>query len=129
MRNPDFLTLADVVEIHKNQIALYGGEYGIRDIRLLESAIAQPEASFGGEWLHTDLHEMAAAYAFHICMNHPFLDGNKRAALVTALVFLEINNAPLLDPHEKVRTAMLNMASSQLSKKDFALVLRNLPQA
>ena len=129
MRTPDFLTLADVVEIHKNQILLYGGEYGIRDIRLLESALAQPEASFGGEWLHADLHEMAAAYAFHICMNHPFLDGNKRAALVAALVFLEINSAPLLDPKEKLCNAMIKMARGQMSKKDFSSILRELPRA
>ena len=102
MKTPDFLTLADVIEIHKNQILIYGGEYGTRDIRLLESALAQPEASFGGEWLHADLFAMASAYAFHICMNHPFLDGNKRAALVTALTFLELNGVSLLDPKENL---------------------------
>lgn len=128
MKAPDFLTLADVVEIHKDQIILYGGEYGIRDIRLLESALAQPEASFAGEWLHADLYEMSSAYAFHICMNHPFLDGNKRAALASALVFLEINHVSLLDPGEKLRKAMLQMADSQMSKKDFAALLKDLPQ-
>ena len=128
MKIPDFLTLADVVEIHKNQVSLYGGETGTRDIRLLESALAQPEASFAGEWLHADIFEMASACAFHICMNHPFLDGNKRAALVSALAFLELNGISLLDPKEKLREAMLKMAASQMAKKNFATLLKELPK-
>ena len=128
MKIPDFLTLADVIEIHKDQISLYGGEYGTRDMRLLESALAQPEASFGGEWLHADLFEMASAYAFHICMNHPFLDGNKRSALVTALTFLEINGVSVLDPKEKLREAMIRMAEGHLTKKEFAIILKELPK-
>ena len=127
MKDPVFLTLAEIVEIHHNQIELYGGEYGVRDIHLLESAIAQPEASFAGEWLHPDIFEMASAYAFHICMNHPFVDGNKRAALVAALAFLGMNDFMLSDPKEKLRSAMLEMAASRMSKKEFAEVLRNLP--
>ncbi len=81
MPEPCFLTLAEVIEIHVDQIKRYGGRQGIRDFGLLESALAQPEASFGGEWLHRDVYEMAAAYAYHICQNHPFIDGNKRTAL------------------------------------------------
>ncbi|MBI3633180.1 MAG: type II toxin-antitoxin system death-on-curing family toxin [Candidatus Vogelbacteria bacterium] len=127
MKTPIFLTLAEVVDIHKNQIELYGGQHGIRDISLLESAIAQPEASFSGEWLHQDIFEMAAAYAFHICMNHPFFDGNKRAALASCLVFLEINRVSILDPDQILLNAVLKMADSQLSKKQFAEVLKNLP--
>ena len=100
----------------------------MRDIRLLESALAQPEASFAGEWLHVDIFEMASAYAFHICMNHPFLDGNKRAALVSALTFLELNDISLLDPKEKLREAMLKMADNQMTKKDFSALLRELPK-
>ncbi len=121
------MTLADVIEIHKNQISLYGGEYGTRDMRLLESALAQPEASFDGEWLHADLFEMASAYAFHICMNHPFVDGNKRAALVVALTFLEINGISILDPKKRLLTAMLQMADGHVAKKDFANLLKSLP--
>ncbi len=63
---PSFLTFADVIRIHVDQIERYGGQVGIRDLGLLQSALAMPEASFGQEWLHRDLHEMAAAYAFHI---------------------------------------------------------------
>jgi death-on-curing protein len=87
-----FLTVDDIIESHQNQIDTYGGSYGIRDIGLLESAIAQPEASFSGQYVHADIFEMAAAYLYHLVMNHPFVDGNKRVGLEAALVFLEIND-------------------------------------
>ena len=126
MRKLVFLTLAEVVDIHKNQIELYGGSHGVRDMRLLESAIAQPEVSFGGEWAHKDLYEMAAAYAFHIARNHPFIDGNKRSALASALVFLEINGVSILDPKQKLLDGMLQLASGQMKKAAFADLLRAL---
>ena len=75
--SPDFLTLDEVLEIHRDQIERYGGAAGIRDLGLLQSALAQPSATFGGQYLHADLHEMAAAYLYHLVQNHPFLDGNK----------------------------------------------------
>ena len=127
-KDPDFLTLAEVVEIHTDQISRYGGKKGIRDIRLVESAIAQPEATYAGEWLHTDLYEMAAAYAFHICQNHPFLDGNKRTALASALVFLEINGVSILDHKQELLGATNRMASGHLNKLTFADLLRKLKQ-
>ncbi|MFM8251689.1 MAG: type II toxin-antitoxin system death-on-curing family toxin [Planctomycetota bacterium] len=71
-----FLTLDDIIESHQNQIDNYGGSHGIRDIGLLESAIAQPETSFGGQYLHADIFEMAAAYLYHLVMNHPFVDSH-----------------------------------------------------
>ena len=126
MIEPIFLTLAEVLEIHKNQIELYGGEHGIRDMHLLQSALAQPQASFGGEWLHQNIFEMAAAYAYHLCQNHPFLDGNKRAALATALVFLEMNGIEIHDPKQKLLSALLNMAAGKLSKENFGQVLKGL---
>ncbi|MCI0417348.1 type II toxin-antitoxin system death-on-curing family toxin [bacterium] len=127
MKTPVFLTLADAVEIHSNQIQIYGGVHGMRDIRLLESALAQPEGSFGGAWLHSDIYEMASAYTYHICMNHPFLDGNKRTALVAGLVFLELNGISLRDPKGILLDAMLEMASGSMSKRQFAEILRQLP--
>jgi death on curing protein len=87
MTEPEFLTVDDVLLIHDEQLEAYGGIQGIRDNGLLESAAMMPQASFGGEYLHQNLFEMAAAYAFHIAENQPFLDGNKRTALVSALVF------------------------------------------
>ena len=127
MKAPLFLTLAEVLQIHQDQIQRYGGEKGIRDLGLLESALAQPEASFLGEWLHKDLHEMAAAYAYHICQNHPFVDGNKRTALACALVFLDLNQAGVFDPKGKLEDAMLRMASGKMHKQEFAELLRDLP--
>jgi len=125
---PFFLTLAEVIEIHTDQIQRYGGQAGLRDLELLESAIGQPEASFAGEWLHADRYEMAAAYAYHLCENHPFIDGNKRTALATALVFLELNNITILDPRRRLKNAMIRIASGTMRKEDFAKLLRTLPQ-
>ena len=75
--NPKFIEKVDVLSIHNNQINLYGGLLGIRDEGLLDSAIYQPQASFGGEFLHPNIVEQAAAYLFHITNNHAFVDGNK----------------------------------------------------
>jgi death-on-curing protein len=75
---PLFLSLERVLRIHRSMIEQYGGEEGIRDAGLLHFAIAVPQASFGGEYLHADLFEMAAAYLYHIVQNHPFIDGNIR---------------------------------------------------
>lgn len=82
-----FLTVDEVIELHEMQIERYGGSEGIRDRNLLESAVLMAQASFGGEYVHSDIYKMAAAYAFHIAENQPFIDGNKRAALASALVF------------------------------------------
>lgn len=126
MKDVLFLTLAEVVDIHGNQIGLYGGLPGIRDVNLLSSAIAVPRASFHGEYLHSDIYEMAAAYAFHISKNHPFVDGNKRAALVSALVFLELNGIGISDPQGKLYNAMIDLTTGKLNKSEFAGILRIL---
>ena len=76
---PTFLSLDEVLEIHGQQIERYGGSAGLRDAAGLESAVATPQATFAGEFLHTSIPAMAAAYLFHLCQNHPFIDGNKRA--------------------------------------------------
>ncbi|HYQ81440.1 MAG TPA: Fic family protein, partial [Anaeromyxobacteraceae bacterium] len=76
-RKPAFLTLDEVLALHADQIGRYGGSPGLRDLGLLESALAAPRATFGGEHLHGSLPEMAAAYLFHLVRNHPFVDGNK----------------------------------------------------
>ena len=126
MREPLFLTLAEIIEVHADQMKRYGGQKGVRDFGLLESALAQPEGTFGGEWLHQDLFEMAAAYAYHLCQNHPFLDGNKRTALASALVFLELNRIPLRDPRGVLKDAMLRVASGKMEKKELSELLRKL---
>ena len=88
-----FLTCERVLRLHAELIGKYGGTPGVRDPGLLESAIAMPQSSFGGQFLHGDVVEMAAAYLFHIVQNHPFLDGNKRTGAASAIVFLAINGA------------------------------------
>jgi death-on-curing protein len=91
MAGPIFLTLDHVLRLHARQIERFGGSDGVRDIELIESAIAQPQQSFGGEYLHKTLPEMTAAYLFHLTQNHGFIDGNKRTGAFAALAFLEIN--------------------------------------
>src|SRR4051812_48679311 len=85
---PRFLTLESVLHLHARQIELYGGAPGIRDLGLLQSAVAMPEAGFGPVRLHESIEEIAAAYLFHLARNHPFVDGNKRTAAVAMIVFL-----------------------------------------
>ena len=120
--------LADVVQIHVDQIERYGGHSGISHFRLLESALAMSRAAFEGEWLHRNIFEMAAAYAFHISQNHPFVDGNKRTALTSALVFLELNGVPIFDPEGSLYDAMIAISSGDLGKFELADALRRLSQ-
>ena len=120
------MTLAEVVTIHSDQIGWYGGETGVRDMGLLESAIAQPRASFGGAWLHKNLFDMAAAYAFHISQNHPFFDGNKRTALASALVFLRMNGTRIRDPKSSLIEVIYRLAKGELEKAELSAVFRKL---
>lgn len=117
---PNFLTLDDLLDSHIEQITTYGGTQGVRDIGLLESARAQPEAQFGGQYLHTDLFEMAAAYLYHIVQNHPFIDGNKRVGLEAALVFLEINDLSLYVTDDELIELTLRTAQGLVSKTEVA---------
>ena len=127
MIEPIFLTVAEVLEIHSEQLNAHGGIHGIRDQSLLESAVMTPQASFGGEYLHQDIFEMAAAYAFHIAENQPFLDGNKRTALVSALAFLDWNGYIVLDPGGLLYTILIDIANHSADKADLADLLRTLP--
>lgn len=128
MKNITFLTLAEVLEIHADQIHRYGGSDGIRDINLLSSAIAMPYSSFSGEFLHENVLDMAAAYAFHISKNHPFIDGNKRTALASTLVFLALNKITVSDPAGTLYNAMLSLISGELGKTEFAKILKSLQE-
>ena len=86
------LTIAAVEAIHEEVLRAHGGSPGLRDEGLLESALAAPQATFGGEPIMSDPVEVAAAYFFYLCNNHPFVDGNKRTALAACLVFLREND-------------------------------------
>jgi death on curing protein len=121
----DFLEVTDVLLLHSDQIDLYGGEHGVRDMGLLESAIAQPRATFDGQHLHGDLFEMAAAYLFHIVKNHPFLDGNKRTGTVAALVFLDINAVEINAPNGAVYDLTLAVATGKAGKAEVADFFRS----
>ncbi|MBW1982513.1 MAG: type II toxin-antitoxin system death-on-curing family toxin [Deltaproteobacteria bacterium] len=114
--NPVYLTLGEVLEIHRDQIERYGGEPGIGDLRLLQSALAMPAAGFGGRYLHSDLFEMAAAYLFHILQNHPFVDGNKRSGAVAALVFLSLNDIEIDADEEEFESMVLSAAQGKADK-------------
>jgi death-on-curing protein len=113
---PLFLTLDEVLEIHERQIELYGGSPELRDAGALASAVATPEATFGGEFLHPSIPAMAAAYLFHICQNHPFIDGNKRAGANAMVTFLLMNDWDVDLTEEELVNLVLDVASSRLSK-------------
>lgn len=122
------LTVEAVKAIHREVLAAHGGAAGIRDQTLLESAVAAPQASMMGQPLISDPLEIAAAYLFYICRNHPFLDGNKRTALAACLVFLETNR-PLPDrklPIDEWEQFVLDVASSKINRGETTRRLRKL---
>jgi death-on-curing protein len=121
---PVFLSLAEVIEIHRDQIGRHGGHPGIRDFGLLAAAVAAPQATMGGKYLHTDLFEMATAYLFHIVRNHPFVDGNKRAGAVVALVFLELNGVETAPSDDDLVDIVLSVAQGRTQKDGVASFLR-----
>lgn len=124
MAEPVFLTLAEVLEIHQDQIRRYGGHSGIRDLTLLKSALAMPRACMGKEYFHADLMEMAAAYLFHIVRNHPFTDGNKRTGTVAALVFLVLNEFDVDAEQEEFEQLVRRVAGSEADKDEVSRFLR-----
>lgn len=127
--SPEFLTVDDVIALHAGQLARYGGAAGLRDGTLLDSAVAQPQASFGGEWLHPDVWMMAAAYLFHLVQNHPFVDGNKRTGLLSALVFLALNGVMLDQATPVLYDITMAVADGRLDKPAIAAVLQQLAEA
>ncbi len=111
-------------EIHADQIERYGGSPGIRDITLLQSAIAMPAAGFGEQYLHADLFEMAAAYLFHIVKDHPFVDGNKRVGIASALVFLELNGVGMKATNDALVEMVLAVVDHKMAKAGIAEFFR-----
>lgn len=121
--NPFFLTLDDVLSLHEQQIRLFGGSAGIRQIDLLNSAMGNVEATFGGVFLHETLFEMAAAYLHGICRNHPFVDGNKRTAVAAALAFLGMNDIKVRASEDKFYDLVIGVAEKRISKAAVAVFL------
>ncbi len=120
------LTVDIVREIHAEAIKNFGGSDGVRDLALLESAVAAPQASFGGRSPYEDLPEVAAAYLFYLCRNHPFLDGNKRAALGACLVFLRLNGIEPKEDGPEWEQLTMDVASSALDREQTTARLRRL---
>jgi death-on-curing protein len=113
-----FLSLSEILTILEDQIRNYGGIYGVRDLNLLSSATYMPQSSFGGQYLHKNILSMAAAYAFHICENHAFLDGNKRVALASSLVFLDLNGYELNCDDELLYNEIIEVAKGNINKNE-----------
>ena len=120
------LTVDIVREIHAEAIAKFGGSDGVRDVALLESAVAAPQASFGGKSPYGDLVEVAAAYLFYLCKNHPFIDGNKRAALGACIVFLRLNGIEPQTDRPEWEELTLAVAASAIDRGEATARLRKL---
>ena len=115
-----------VREIHAEAITRFGGSEGVRDRALLESAVAAPQASFGGKSPYRDLAEVAAAYLYYLCRNHPFIDGNKRAALGACIVFLRLNGIEPRPDGPEWEEFVLAIASGSLDREQVTIRLREL---
>ena len=124
MNGIEFLILQDVVFAHSDQISRYGGDPGTRDSGLLELAIAQAQAIFGGQYLHDIPFGMVAAYLFHFVKNHPFVDGNKRSGAVAALLFLDLNNIKISAPSGSVYKLTIDVANGLSGKDEIASFFR-----
>lgn len=126
MKEPLWLDVNIIIDIHAEQLALFGGPVGIRDQGLLESALARPLNRFAyGE---TDVAALAAAYAFDIVRNHPFINGNKRAAFAAFIVFLGLNGIAFKVAPAEATAAILGLAAGEIDEPAFTLwVKRNLP--
>lgn len=109
-----------VLTFHADLLQRYGGEPGLRDRGLLESALAQPRMTVGGKGAHKTLFEKAAAYGYHVCNNHPFIDGNKRVAFVLMDVFLQRNGWEITVVEEEAYSVMISLASGRLTKAQLA---------
>jgi death-on-curing protein len=119
-----FLSRRFVLVAHQRSIELFGGEAGLRDEGLLDSALAQPQATFDGRRLHVDVVEMAAAYAFHLCRNHAFLDGNKRIAALCMGTFLALNGHETRFDEVELVQVMVAVADGSLDKAGLTEWLR-----
>jgi death-on-curing protein len=127
LQTPKFLSNSQVINIHQDQIESFGGTAGVRDEGLLDSALAQPQATFGGELLHPNIHEQAAAYLYHLAMNHAFVDGNKRTAFAVMDTFLKLNNYRLNLSPQAAYTLVIRVVQGEVSKQELsAFIQENL---
>lgn len=120
-----FLEKKTILTFHRDQIKTYGGKHGVRDEGLLESALAQSQTTFGGEYVHENIFQMATAYGFHISKNHPFFDGNKRTALVAIYTFLFVNGYRLKADKKSLYAVTIDLANGNIEKEELASFLEN----
>jgi len=120
----NFLTPEDVMGIYDDQMERYGGHAGVHSEELLLSAIAMPQAAFGGSYLHKDIFEMAAAYLFHLVQDHPFIDGNKRTGSMAAIMFLRRNGVEMEVGNGELFEFVLSVARGERDKHEIAHFLR-----
>lgn len=120
MRDYIFLDFDRIVHLNKLAVKTFGGTDGIRDKGLIESAIYQPQATFGGQFLHKSIYQMAAAYYYHISQSQGFLDGNKRTGFLALFAFLKINGCDLTIPDDYLWPVLLEVASDNKSKGELA---------
>ena len=123
--SPLFLAIDEVLSLHAEQIRLFGGSSGIRDVGLLQSAMGSVEATFGGAFLHETIFAMAAAYLYGICRSHPFIDGNKRTAVGAALTFLEMNGVEVDADEDAFYDLVIRVAEGRASKASVTVFLED----
>ncbi len=120
-----FVAVEDVIRLHDQSIKRHGGSYGIRDAGLLESAVYMPNQTFGGVYLHPTLGAKAAAYLFHLCQNHAFIDGNKRVGLLACETFLRWNGYELTLTDDEAEEMVLRVAEGVLSKEALTALIES----
>ena len=120
-----FLPEELVTIIHSDLLQRYGGKAGLRDIALLQSALAQPKVTVGRKFVHKSVFDKAAAYGFHLCKNHPFIDGNKRVAFVLMDLFLQRNGWEIAANEQDAYSLMIDLSSGNVSKTELSSWLKN----
>jgi death on curing protein len=120
LNEPDFLSLEEVIAIHDDQLLRYGGRPGILDMARLQTAVAVPTTGAGGDYFHTDIFLMAAAYLYHISQDHPFVDGNKRTGVVAAIVFLYLNGLRIETEELDLEEMVISVAEGRTDKPAIA---------
>ena len=126
---PRFLSVEEILELHERLVERFGGSHGLRDLGMLESAAAMPQAGFDDAYLHEDIFEMAAAYLFHIVMNHPFIDGNKRTGAHAAFLFLADNGYAVTLTQDEKYDLVIGVCEGTVTKKALASAFRENAQA
>jgi len=120
MKDINFIPKDIILYFHNQLIQTYGGSFGIRDEDLLDSALKQAKATYEGKFLHNTIYKMAAAYGFHLCNNHPFVDGNKRIALVAMDIFLQRNGFEIIASEKETYTLIMALSTGELTKKELS---------